>query len=345
MTQLLMAQSRGRPGAATQPVTTRPVAPRPVGQMYNTGAAPVAAKPAAAQSRPQLRPYNPSDIANHSNNVLAAGLSGLNLEDPLMDASMLANFFNGTGANGYLKNMDAAQQIMLGTLDQRVDPVQAANAGFNAADASGFKLDQRRLIEDLFNVANGNAPTEAEIMLGRTRTQNANDALSQTASIPGLSPAMRAKLAANATATANATAAFDTSRAANQERLNQRNLIGQLLSGARGQDEALSSFNAGAANDMSRFNAGLTQQSNLANADIQSQDINRRLGIGAALAALAQQRAGNMLGATQLALGGDQQQQQINNQPTGLERILMSILPAIGGGLMSGVGAAMIPRA
>lgn len=239
-------------------------------------------------------------------------------------------------------------------------------AAANAAD-SDFRGDQRTLVEQLLAASRGDGPSLAGDTLKRATQQNLQNQLAMMAANRGQNVGQGMRQIGEMGSQMGQQAAQDAATIRLQEQIQARNMLGNVLQGARGQDLGLN-----------QFNANLAQQAALANQAAGNQFALAQGGLDAQLQALnAQLRQGNAESREQAALGwmgqmGATDQQQIQNrlaieamkaqeaeaarqraaaieQQRQLEpgagemvgKAFLSALPAVAGGLAGGVGGAL----
>jgi hypothetical protein len=127
-----------------------------------------------------------------------------------------------------------------------------------------FRAAQGGLVSSLARQASGQGPTVAGAQLQRAADRSAQNALAIAAGVRGPGSAGALREVQNQRSEIMQGAAADSAALALQEQQSAANLLGQVAGGARGQDIALASEQA-----------GLSQQANLAN--LQSEQAQRAL--------------------------------------------------------------------
>lgn len=181
-------------------------------------------------------------------------------------------------------------------------------AGAQAQD-SDFRGDQRSLVEQLIAASRGEGPSIASDTLKRANQQNLQNQLAMMASNRGQNVGQGMRAIGEMGSQIGQQTAQDAATIRLQEQIQARNMLGNVLQGARGQDLGLN-----------QFNANLAQNAQLANQAAGNQFSLAQGGLDAQLQALnAQLRQGNAESREQAAMGwmgqmGGTDQQQIANQ-------------------------------
>lgn len=152
-----------------------------------------------------------------------------------------------------------------GPHDQQIKALQALSTEAGGRQApmlgpaslagnSSFRGNQQQLVSNLEALSQGRGPSLASEMLNQN-VQNAT--ANQTAMAAGArgNPALAQRQAMNNAAMMTGQAAQQAQQARVAEQLGAMNQLGLAVYGARGQDESLGQFNAGAQNQMAMANA------------------------------------------------------------------------------------------
>lgn len=140
------------------------------------------------------------------------------------------------------------------------------------AAQSGFRYDQRQLIDQLRDRSKGIGPSAAEIQMRASldRAAQAQQGIAASATARGVSAGAAQRQASNQVAALQAQGARDASLLRAQEQANYLQQYAGAVQGARGQDEEQTRFNAAAANDIAKANVdarlrqlGITSQAQL----------------------------------------------------------------------------------
>lgn len=140
------------------------------------------------------------------------------------------------------------------------------------AAQSGFRYDQRQLIDQLRDRARGVGPSAAEIQMRSAldRAAQAQQGIAASATARGVSSGAAQRQASNQVAALQAQGARDASLLRAQEQANYLQQYAGAVQGARGQDEEQTRFNAAQANDVAKANVdarlralGITSQAQL----------------------------------------------------------------------------------
>ncbi len=133
-----------------------------------------------------------------------------------------------------------------------------ANGQGNPTAAQGqlsqFRGNQAHLISALEAQARGEGPSLAAQQLQAATDRNTKQSQALAAGASGPNAALAQFQAQQGNQALGAQAAQDAALMRIQEQYNAQNQLGLTLHGARGMDESMSQFNAGAKNDMAQFN-------------------------------------------------------------------------------------------
>lgn len=164
--------------------------------------------------------------------AVVGGLAGLGM-----------GLFGGGGRNPYEERLSA--------FANQAGP-QAGPAAQGAY--SDFRGNQADLVRMLEAQARGEGPSLAAQQLKAATDRSTRQAQSLAAGAQGPNAALAQFQAQTTAGTLGAQAAQDAAAARIQEQYNAQNQLGLTLHGARGADEAMNQFNAGAQNQMSLAN-------------------------------------------------------------------------------------------
>lgn len=161
----------------------------------------------------------------------------------------------------YDPNYASNKNALLHGLQQR-QGVSTPQFGATAANDNGqFRAGQTNLINALQATANGTGgPSPADLQLRQGLDAQIAAQRAQAASATGLSPGAASRLAANNIAGAQQATNAQAGIQRAGEQMQAQQTLGQLLSGARGQDIGTAQFNAGQTNQVGLANQQATLQ-------------------------------------------------------------------------------------
>ena len=167
---------------------------------------------------------------------------------------LLGGLFGGGGQSDYQEQL---KQLAAGYGKRTAPQMTAAVAG-----TSGFRQNQAGLIGMLESMARGQGPSAAALQMREAMDRAAATQASAAAGAGGrgVNAGAAMRQAMNNTAAVQTQGARDTATLRAQEQLNAIGQLGQVVGQARGQDDQMSQFNAGAKNDASRANMQATLQ-------------------------------------------------------------------------------------
>ena len=142
---------------------------------------------------------------------------------------------------------------------------QMGTAQVDGTQQAEFRQGQSALAKALADQANGKGPSLAQAQLKQATDRNLSQALALKASGRGQGGASAMRAVEDQRASISQQAAADSSSLALNEQMGARNALGQVLAGARGQDIALASEQAGLNQQSMATNAQMEQQAGLAN--------------------------------------------------------------------------------
>jgi hypothetical protein len=205
----------------------------------------------------------------------------------------------GIGLAGGLLGDDGAQgyEDQLKQLAEQYAKRQAPQAGPAAmAETSSFRQNQAGLIAQLEAAARGEGPSAAALQMREAmdRAVGAQSSAAAGAGGRGVNAGAAQRNATNNSAALMAQGARDTGVLRAQEQMNARGQLGQAIAQGRSADEGISTFNAGAKNQVALANL---------QAKLQSMGLSDEAQLKALMAAMG--AAGPGLG-TQIMAGGAQ---------------------------------------